>query len=297
MKSGRLLALVIALMLGGCAGLQQYPETTKDYKTALRDLDPAYQAALVQIYAADSEQKKKDIRNQLIEERMAVIDSLYETFEASLTKESVGAQFAIALAGIGVGAAGSLASAGASQMLSAVSGGLAGAQAAYDKSVFYDRAFSALVAQMRAGRKAVAAQIFSRWSLGIDQYPVWLARTDLQAYIFAGSLPGAIVSTASDASVEDQQAEEKIDALFTAQVVEDDVQKRKVGINRYVRERAKANDKEKLDAIATLLHIPIIPDLMEERNSILLEMDRRVVDNKSMDALSSLLHDATEKDF
>jgi len=84
-----------------------------------------------------------------------------------------------------------------------------------------------------------------------------------------------------------------------AKVVEcaKDTQTRKVAINRYVRERAAANDKQKLDAIATLLQIPVVPDLMDERNSILLEMDKRVVDEESMDTLSNLLRPVTELDF
>jgi len=207
MKSGRFLMFIAALVLAGCAGLEQYPETTKDYKADLTDLDPEYQAALVEMYATTDAAKKKDIRDRLVEERMAVIDSKYETFEASLTKESVAAQLGIALVGIGVGAAGSFAAETASQMLSAASGGLAGAQAAYEKSVFYDRAFTALVMQMRAGRKVIEAQIFERRKLSIEDYPLWLARSDLQAYIFAGSLPGALVGTAADASVKEKEAE------------------------------------------------------------------------------------------
>ena len=124
MKSGRLLMFIAALVLAGCAGLEQYPETTKDYKEALRDLDPEYLAALIEMAAATTETQKTNIRDRLIEERMAVIDSKYGTFEASLTKESVAAQLGIALVGIGVGAAGSFAAETASQMLSAASGGL-----------------------------------------------------------------------------------------------------------------------------------------------------------------------------
>jgi hypothetical protein len=146
----------------------------------------------------------------MIERRMAVIDAYFKEFQAGLVKENVRADFGIALLGIGVGAAGALVAQTASQILSAVSGGLAGAQAAYGKAVLYDKAMSALLAQMQAGRKTVAAQIFQRWNLGLDQYPMWMARMDLEAYYFAGSLPGAILGTAADAKVKEAQADEQI---------------------------------------------------------------------------------------
>jgi hypothetical protein len=207
MKSAWLLVFLVAVALGGCSGLQQYPDVPNNYEKALQELDPAYQAALEDMYnKAGNPDAQKAVRNKLIEQRMAVIDEAYRTFEAGLTKENVAAELAVALAGVGVGAAGSLAAESASQILSAVSGGLAGAQAAYQKSALYDRAATALLAQMRAGRKVIAAQIFSRWKLSIEEYPLWLARSDLEAYIFAGSLPGAIVATAADASVKEREA-------------------------------------------------------------------------------------------
>jgi hypothetical protein len=39
------------------------------------------------------------------------------------------------------------------------------------------------------------------------------------------------------------------------------------------------------------------PTLVTERNGILLEIDKRAVDKKSMDDLSTLLHSVTAQDF
>lgn len=208
MTTVRSLVLALALALAGCTGLEQFPEVSQDYATDLVRLDPAYATALADIYKpgtnADDQMR---IRNRLIEGRMAVIDEHFRTFETGLAQESSGADFGIAAAGIGVGAVGSFVAKTASQILSAVSGGLAGVDAAYGKSVLYERAASALLAQMRAERKVIAAQIFLRWTDTIDKYPLWVARTDLEAYYFAGSLPGAIVATSADAKVKDQEAD------------------------------------------------------------------------------------------
>ena len=205
-----LLALMVAFGLGGCAGLRQFPEVTKDYNAALRELDADYAATVDRIYGKDrvAAAEAKLIRSAMMERRMAVIDAYYKEFQAGLVKENVRAEFGLALVGIGIGAAGSQVAETASQILSAVSGGLAGAQAAYGKAVLYDKAMSALLAQMHASRKAVAAQIFQRWNQDLEQYPMWMARTDLEAYYFAGSLPGAILATAADAKVKETQADE-----------------------------------------------------------------------------------------
>lgn len=213
-----LAALVIVTWLAGCTGLQQFPATPERYSKALTVLDKDYANALAKIYPDDStrveDSKAIQIRNHLIEMRMAVIDAHYRKFVAGLAREDVGVEFGTSLIGIGVGGAGALVSETTSQILSAVSGGLAGAQSAYGKAVLYDRAMTALIAQMDASRAAIATQIFQRWSAGIDSYPLWLARRDLEAYTFAGSLPGAIVATAADAKVKEQQAAEVLSATF-----------------------------------------------------------------------------------
>lgn len=211
MRRAWLVPAIIAVALSGCAGLRQFPETSTNYAESLASLDTDYVAALNEYYkpgatAAD----RKNIRNRLVETRMAVIDANFQTFRAGLVKENVGAEFAIALAGIGVGAAGSLVAQTASQILSAVSGGLAGAQAAYSKAVLYDKAMAALLAQMQASRKAVKTQILERWDLDVDKYPLWMARADVDAYYFAGSLPGAIIGTAADAGRKEREADDKL---------------------------------------------------------------------------------------
>jgi len=214
MKHSWLLAVIVLSGLGGCAGLRQFPVVSPNPEQELQDFDAGYEKALVQIYGSDgnspttNDEQQKRIRNKLIETRMAVIDAHFREFETGLVKENVGTELGISLLGIGVGAAGSLVAETASQILSAVSGGLAGAQAAYSKAVLYDKATSALLAQMRASRKAMAAQIFQRWTLNMEQYPLWVARTDLDAYYFAGSLPGAILATAADAKTKEDQADD-----------------------------------------------------------------------------------------
>lgn len=206
-----LAVLMTVASLTGCTGLQQFPDTSKEYTTDLGNLDPDYAKALKTIYAGTL--TFKQVRNQLIDTRLAVIDEHYEIFEAGLTKDDVRAELGVALVGIGVGGVGSFVSKTASQILSAVSGGLAGASSAYGKAVLYDNTLKALIAQMQAGRAVIRARIFEKWDLETNAYPLWLARQDLEAYQFAGSLPGAIQATSADAKEKQDKADVAIIVL------------------------------------------------------------------------------------
>jgi hypothetical protein len=203
--------LLLSGLLFGCAGLNQFPESSTDYTADLKSLDPEYDTVLQEIKDSGSDAaKQKSIRNHMIETRMAVIDRHFKDYVAALAKENSSVDLGVALVGVGVGGAGSLVSETASQILSAVSGGLAGGKAAYDKAVLYDQALSALIAQMQASRKVIAAEIFENWTNSTEEYPLWLARRHLEAYEFAGSIPGAIMATAADAKVKEGQADKKI---------------------------------------------------------------------------------------
>ncbi len=202
--------LIVCILLTACTGLNQFPATSTDYAKDLKILDPNYADALKGISATTVAVKKISIRNEEIDRRMSVIDTNFKHFQASLAKEDVRADFGVALVQIGVGGAGALVSETASQILSAVSGGLAGAQQAYDKSALFDKALPALLAQMIASRNALLTTIYQKRSMDIDQYPLSAAKQDMDAYEFAGSIPGAIVATSADASVKNTAAKQEI---------------------------------------------------------------------------------------
>ena len=214
---------ILCLLLIGCAGLRQFPNAPDEsFETSLNILDASYEAAIKKAYAAGITEKSQiAVRNGMIEQRMAVIDAYFKKFVRQMAHESATIDFGIGLFGIGVGGAGALVPETASQILSAVSAGLTGGQAAYAKSVLYEKSLMALIAQMHAGRRRIAAQIHQRWSESFNTYPLWLARRDLDAYQFAGSIPGAIVSTAAAAKdIEDKANETLLSTITPASVTE-----------------------------------------------------------------------------
>lgn len=209
------------LALGACTGLQQFPQVSEDYSGDLTKHDLAYDTALTAINAASADaDEQKRIRNEEIDRRLRVIDLNFSEFRRGLATEGVAADFGIAVVQLGLGGAGALVSQTASQILSAVSGGLAGTQQAYSKAALYEKTVSALLAQMIASRKAVLVLIFTGRTQGIDDYPLSAAVLDLEAYQYAGSLPGAVIATAADAQVKNDQAQTQLNELTTFQFEE-----------------------------------------------------------------------------
>lgn len=210
MWKGLAFSFVAVVMLAGCAGLQQFPDRSDGPGAKkLDELDKEYAEAVDRVYTKTGDEQIAE-RNKFIEQRIGIIDANFKAFVQELARGSVHADLLVQLAEVGVGGAGALVSGGTSQILSAISGGLAGGKAAYDKAVLYDKTLTALVAQMAATRQTIAANILEQQQLALGAYPMWMARRDLDAYEFAGSIPGAIVSTADDAKKKSDQAEAKI---------------------------------------------------------------------------------------
>jgi len=57
------------------------------------------------------------------------------------------------------------------------------------------------------------------------------------------------------------------------------------------------SNKATLDLIAQQLKLPPDPDILKERNMIIIEIAKRVRDKESMDALSTLLKPITKENF
>lgn len=205
--------MALTALVAGCAGLKQFPDASKDFAADLVKDDAAYAKAL-----QDSAKPRADpvaIRNHMIDERLRVMDIKFTEYIQALARENVSVNFGVAVAQVGIGGAGALVSETASQILSAVSGGLAGGQQAYSKSALFEQAMPALLAQMIAARKSILVKILAGRGSSIDNYPLSVAAQDLEAYFVAGSLPGAFLATSADAKVKNDQAEKTLDKYRT----------------------------------------------------------------------------------
>ncbi len=70
MKRSWPFGLVLAIGLGSCTGLQQFPKASEDYAGDLTKQDLAYETALTEINAPGADGKK--IRNKLIDRRLSI---------------------------------------------------------------------------------------------------------------------------------------------------------------------------------------------------------------------------------
>ena len=147
--------------LGGCAGLQQLPDSTTDYTETLKQLDPDYVTVIEKLRNAGSDDERRTIRNDLIAERVRVMDLRFKAFAEELVKDSVALDLGTNVLNIGVGTVGAFASETTSQILSAINAGLTGTKEAYDKVAFFDQTMMAMVAQMVATRQEVRVRILA----------------------------------------------------------------------------------------------------------------------------------------
>ena len=192
--------------LGGCAGLQQLPDSTTDYTETLKQLDPDYVTVIEKLRNAGGDDERRTIRNDLIAERVRVMDLRFKAFAEELVKDSVALDLGTNVLNIGVGTVGAFASETTSQILSAINAGLTGTKEAYDKVAFFDQTMMAMVAQMVATRQEVRVRILAGMRKSISDYAIVQAMQDLDEYQYAGSIPGAISATASDAQEKEKRA-------------------------------------------------------------------------------------------
>lgn len=150
-------------------------------------------------------------RNQIVFARLAEIDALYGEFELAVFAESRNIGFLASLAGIVSGGVGGLIGETGSQIASAVSGSLAGAQAAFDKEVLVDRTVQAFITQMRATRASVKADILTNLQGDTIVYPIEAAMGDLERYRQAGTLASALVGVSERAAEAEAEANEKVE--------------------------------------------------------------------------------------
>lgn len=143
MKHGyRFLAIgLIALSFSGCAAIKAMPDPPRTPKEV--QADPAYLVApeSLKAYLAETDpNKKKIMRDEIIDERMLEIDQQFNNYEMELWRQGVGlgigtdwAQLAISGLTATVGGVATKAA------LGAVQAGIVGAKASLDKQTLWKR--------------------------------------------------------------------------------------------------------------------------------------------------------------
>lgn len=211
----RIVLVMLVMSLWGCASFDGYPERSGNVQEELEHLERYFDPNLIEQYEAEKDPNEKgSLRNRIVNGRMRAIDLHFNNFQQQLYKEGVGSAIGTDWAILGLGGAGSVVnSLRTTQTLSAVSGGVAGAKASWDKNAFFDKTMPALLTQMIALRKRVLAKIRTELLEGVDRYPLNEALIDVESYFFAGTMPGAISAIVEEAGATARKADERLQVV------------------------------------------------------------------------------------
>lgn len=215
-----ILILFIPLFVG-CATIRGFPDPPATSKEA----PPAAgfqlgDAAIVDYNRETDAAKKKLIRNEIIDARMAEIDTKFAAYERALYKEGVGWGVGTDWAVLSLTAATAIVGATTTKTaLAAISTAVVGGQSAFDKRALFDKTLPALMAQMVAEREKIRAAIRGKEDTAVDAYTWFAADTDLHTFEFAGSIPGAISTISLDAGQKAATANQSLNNLAAASYV------------------------------------------------------------------------------
>jgi len=290
--------LLSATKLAGCAAFRGAPDPITPEQV---DSDACPTTTDLKDFKAPApnlqDGSMKQWRNLLIGECIAHYDANFATFIRQLHVQAVSTGLGLDLAALALTGAGSVASAGAANALSAASTGVLGASTAINKDLFYQKTLPAIEAAMAANRAQVYARIKTAEQGDETHYTLEDARHDLRDYEAAGSIDGAIAHITANAKQTEAASNAEVKALFVVPIVEQATQARKAALAKYIKSLKLPADKKTLDAIAKALGASSNVNLSIERGNVLVKIDQTVVDPKSMDTTSAALKPITKKDF
>ncbi|MBI3799356.1 MAG: hypothetical protein HY268_20620 [Deltaproteobacteria bacterium] len=248
--------IIIMMVSTSCATLKAYPDRATDAGAEIQALDKYLQPDAITKYesANDSDRSglsKQAWRNEVVNARVRADDLYFNQFQQRLFQEGIGFGLATDWIVLALNAAGTLATAGTVNALSAASTGVVGGKAAFDRSVYLEKTMPALVATMAAKRKEVLVRIREGLTKNIDEYPLPLALSDLESYYDAGTIPGAIIEVANAAGATAKNADAQLESLLIVAPVPPDLQVRRENMADFV----KILKPNELDVLAKSLRV------------------------------------------
>jgi hypothetical protein len=208
--------------------------------------------------------KDVESRNELITERMYLIDQAYYDYETKLTHddEFVGALGSLASFSTSA-VAGAIPLAAATKTLSVVSSGITAGTSFYQKDFLLSETMQALQKQMRTDRDNQAAVIYGRMHCPYNQYPAAIAFSDLEDYARSGTLSSALLGLNKTTTQAQTQAKTAKDTAAAAAAVAPAAKKAHAGVTATAQKAAAtalpqqlANTQADIQNAATC---PIIP--------------------------------------
>jgi hypothetical protein len=258
--------LAVTVTLSGCASLvkPRLPDVFKDppppsgsngtYTLALyKDDFDAYNAKIPPLNPSPKPQDVTEataLRNKMVYGVLAEIDYVYHNYEMSLFMNEGSFRVATDILALGLGVASTITNGErAKTVLTAALTGFTGATLSIDKNFFRQQTVQALISSMQSGRDETKALILKRLSEPDTTYPFQAARSDMTAYFFAGTLPGALQHLNQTAAVNADSVHtdlKRIQLALTG-ISQTDV-KNATDINKAIAAAFKSGDLSKVEA-------------------------------------------------
>jgi hypothetical protein len=196
--------LVTLLLLLGCASQQTGPSRPVSIDNDVAMVSAvAYPGDLSQ-YLSGSPETQALRRNEMLTARMFVMDMEYQVYEANLTKEMQREGVLSTATILGLTTSSTLVGAAATKtILSGLATGVTGLDKSYSEKELLSNAMQELQTQMRADRKAQAAEAYAKMfrdagggvkrPTPISEYTFTMALSDAEAYYQAGTIGSALI--------------------------------------------------------------------------------------------------------
>lgn len=212
------IAIGLALIptLAGCASHQVGPNRPVPIDTDVAMVSSIAYPQDLATFAANWPDKAT-ARNEMLTARMYVADMEYQVYEANLTREIQDEGLLGTATILGLTTASTLVSpAPTKTILSGLATGVTGLDKAYNEKELLSNAMQALQTQMRADRKAQAAEIYARMfrdagnevrkPTPIGEYTWSMALADAEAYYQAGTISSALIGLSRTVANKDTNA-------------------------------------------------------------------------------------------
>jgi hypothetical protein len=210
--------VAMALAMVGCATIRGFPEPPRVEKDKTWPAE-GYQMGpdAIREYNEATGTAKKIVRNEIIDARMAEIDSKFADYERALYQEGIGSGVGTDWAVLSITAATTIVGAAKTKTaLGAIATAIVGGHAAFDKRALFDKTLPALMAQMVAEREKIRVDIrVHEVNDEVESYTWFAAESDLRKFEYAGSIPGAISVVSLDAGQKAAKATQDLKELTT----------------------------------------------------------------------------------
>ena len=207
-SSSRFAAVLLSVGLAGCASTAWFPNRSESVSRRLDSLRQTFflpETDVLAEFQNKDENVKRAYRDHVVHGRLLALDLQYGLFKEAFYREGFVDNFSVDILGVADGMAGAVTS-GVDAIVSTLSGGISGAGPSLNKNLYYECTLPALVALMEAKRDEVRADILKGPTLDATAYPLGSALADLERYLHAGSIPGAIVAVTEIAGETEAEA-------------------------------------------------------------------------------------------